>query len=887
MLSETWLDNDERVSIPNFDCYVQLNDRAAEQLVFPSRSTNQKITTSDAFTLLENEVNRTQIFGIRAEGDRVYITEEGVTKIPASSDITLRIFGVHFSNKTELAFTGSSRECAKVTKIVRITNENVINENVLELIVSIPLVEGIDSYYVCVKRSIQYTKGEAVTTWEHQGHHAWLKMEPFGRILPMWLQMCIICTLLILSGLFSGLNLGLMALDRTELQVIQNCGTETEKKYARVISPLRKKGNYLLCSLLLGNVLVNSSLTILLDDLTSGIIAIVGSTISIVIFGEIIPQAICSRHGLAIGAKTVYVTKLFMLATFPLSFPISKILDCVLGEEIGNVYDRERLMEFIRVTKDYNKLENEEVNIISGALELKKKTVADVMTQIGDVFMIAYDATLNFQTMSEIMAQGYSRIPVYDGDRINVVALLNIKDLAFVDPEDNSPLKTVCEFYNHPINYVFEDETLDVMLNEFKKGRSHMAFVRHVNNEGDGDPFYEIVGVVTLEDVIEEILQSEIIDETDVLTDNRKKQRRKETQIRQDFSDFAKIGGGQQGTNIISPQLALATYQFLSTSVEPFRNSFLSETVLKRLMTQNIFFKSKQNKDGALYNAPCNTLYQAGRPADYFVLILEGRCRVTVCKENLVFETGPFSFFGIPAITVTVNAGDTSQNHKQSLTSISLSPENPVSKTFIPDYTVVSITETLYMKIHWAVYLAAYRATLMERHHKIDPETEEIFNNNWEQNFQFSSSGSLNHLQLDANSINTASIQNNNKRSGHSPIMNRTSNHNDVVKRRASVEVGCISRCPDVVIADGILKNQKSRESLVKTSVFSNAPEIPMIDMPHNLNSVAEDENCDSVEVEKVSKKLKDGISGKKKNSVNGTAEQTNERTRLLYPSEA
>ncbi|GFY05980.1 uncharacterized protein TNCV_3862841 [Trichonephila clavipes] len=225
-----------------------------------------------------------------------------------------------------------------------------------------------------------------------------------------------------------------------------------------------------------------------------------------------------------------------------------------------------------------------------------------------------------------------------------------------------------------------------------------------------------------------------------------------------------------------------------------------------------------------------------------------------------------------------------SQNHKQSLSSISLSPENPVSKTFIPDYTVVTITETLYMKIHWAVYLAAYRATLMERHHKIDPESEEIFNNNWEQNFQFSSSGSLNHLQLDANSINTASIQNNNKRSGHSPIMNRTSNRNDLVKRRASVEVGCISRCPDVVISDGIQKNQ-SRESLVKTSVFSNVSEIPMIDMPHNLNSVAEDENCDSVEV--VSKKLKDGISGKKKNSVNGTAEQTNERTRLLYPSEA
>ncbi|CAL1265152.1 unnamed protein product [Larinioides sclopetarius] len=864
--------NGQWTHIGKYERYPSSYDRRSDSSN-PSLSTERKITTSNALKL--KLYNETRIFGLRAEGDRVYITEEGVTKVPASVNFILRIFGIHFSNRTQLAFTGSKSVCDKVTKIVTVTNRNVLSDTVLEIIISLPLVEDIDSYYICVKKNAD------AGIWEHQGDAAWLKMEPVGRILPMWLQFCIICTLLILSGLFSGLNLGLMALDRTELQVIENCGTETEKKYARVISPLRKRGNYLLCSLLLGNVLVNSTLTILLDDLTSGIIAIVGSTISIVIFGEIIPQAICSRHGLAIGAKTVYVTKLFMLATFPLSYPISKILDCVLGEEIGNVYDRERLMEFIRVTKDYNKLENEEVNIISGALELKKKTVADVMTQIDDVFMIPYDAVLDFETMSEIMKQGYSRIPVYDSDRNNVVALLNIKDLAFVDPEDNSPLKTVCEFYNHPINYVFEDETLDVMLNEFKKGRSHMAFVRHVNNEGDGDPFYEIIGVVTLEDVIEEILQSEIIDETDVLTDNRKKQRRKETQIKQDFSDFAKLGSGQQGTNIISPQLALATYQFLSTSVEPFRNIYLSETVLKRLMTQNIFFKSKQNKDG--YNAPCSTLYQAGRPADYFVLILEGRCRVTVCKENLVFETGPFSHFGIPAITVNTTAGDTSsQSHLQSLSSISISPENPVLKTFIPDYTVVTITETLYMKIHWAVYLAAYRATLMERHHKLDPDSEEIFNNNWEQDLQFSSSGSLNHLQPDA--ITTTSSQNNAK-SGHSPIMNRTSNPNDP-KRRASVEVGCINRCPDVIVVDGILKNQRSKESLVKTSIHSNASEIPMIDMPHNLNSVAEDENCDSVEVV-VSKKLKDGISGKKKNSVNGTAEQTNERTRLLYPSEA
>lgn len=129
-------------------------------------------------------------------------------------------------------------------------------------------------------------------------------------------------------------------------------------------------------------------------------------------------------------------------------------------------------------------------------------------------------------------------MPIYDRVRNNIVGLLFIKELALVDPEDAVPVKTLCKFYQRECNFVFDDTTLDVVFKDFKEGhKGHMAFVQRVNSSGDGDPFYETVGLVTLEDVIEELIQgihngsiqlisnfksfflffpAEIVDETDV-----------------------------------------------------------------------------------------------------------------------------------------------------------------------------------------------------------------------------------------------------------------------------------------------------------------------------------------------------------------------------------
>ena len=340
---------------------------------------------------------------------------------------------------------------------------------------------------------------------------------------PTWVNFIFLGFLLCLSGLFSGLNLGLMSLDQTELAIVIKTGTEADQENAKAISPVRALGNFLLCSLLFGNVLVNVIIPMLLDSIpgANGIWAVIGSTFGIVVFGEIIPQAICSRHGLAVGAKTIIITKFFMLLTSPLSWPISKLLDLMLGEELGTVYDRNRLLELLKVTGAQTDLKPDEVNILTGALVLQEKKVEDIMTPLGDCYMLALQAVLDFDTISEIKDKGYSRIPVYDDDESNVVHILLAKDLLFIDPDDKKPLAEVCGFYKTPFIMAEKERPLNKMLDEFKTGeKGHLAIVK-------GDEDQGAIGLVTLEDIIEEIIQAEIVDETDIVMDNKTKRKRK------------------------------------------------------------------------------------------------------------------------------------------------------------------------------------------------------------------------------------------------------------------------------------------------------------------------------------------------------------------------
>ncbi|CAF4920606.1 unnamed protein product, partial [Rotaria sp. Silwood1] len=280
-----------------------------------------------------------------------------------------------------------------------------------------------------------------------------------------------------------------MSLTPHDLAVIQEAGTPSDRKYAKRIYPVRKRGNFLLCTILLGNVLVNSTTTILLDTLISGILAVAGATFAIVIFGEIIPQAVCSRHGLKIGSKTIILTRIFMIITSPVAFPLSKILDCILGEEVGSTYTRDQMSALLKHTQTTD-IEDREKNIMTGVLGLKTKKIRDIMTNLIDVFMLEADRVVDDELVLTIHGYGYSRIPVYEKQRNNIIGLVNIRDFALLDTESGKfTVRSLLNFYKHRYGKeIMSDDSCYDVFNKLKKEQYHMGIVVEHDTSSEKDP---------------------------------------------------------------------------------------------------------------------------------------------------------------------------------------------------------------------------------------------------------------------------------------------------------------------------------------------------------------------------------------------------------------
>ncbi|CAD5208982.1 unnamed protein product [Bursaphelenchus okinawaensis] len=352
--------------------------------------------------------------------------------------------------------------------------------------------------------------------------------------------------------------MGLMALSPQELELIMKSGSETERRYAKAILPIRRCGNRLLCTILLMNVLVNSAISILMGDLTSGVIAFVAASTGIVLFGEIVPQSVC----------------------------IKKV----------------------------------------GAMEIADKSVQDVMTPIEDVFMLSSNAVLNKKNVTEILKRGYTRIPIYeDGDRNCITTLLFVQDLALLDPEDNFTVQTVCKYYNHTLRFVTAETSLHTMLEEFKEGEYHLAVIM--------DDEENAIGIITLEDIVEEILQSEIIDESDTIIDNRYRQKRARKISRVD-------AGVDTEFKTMSESAITVIAHWLRSNFPVFQEQFLEVRALVQLIKNNLHQVdfSRENVLEHRHKHHKLNLYTDGVVSRRFILILEGSAMVEFAELKMKFQ---------------------------------------------------------------------------------------------------------------------------------------------------------------------------------------------------------------------------------------------------------
>ncbi|WOO83829.1 Protein MAM3 [Vanrija pseudolonga] len=352
------------------------------------------------------------------------------------------------------------------------------------------------------------------------GHGGKERVEPGSP--DFYMKLAISMTLVVVGGVFAGLTLALMGSDDLNLKVLAASSSDpsTRRSATKVLRLLKRGRHWVLVVLLLSNVLINESLPIMLDPLLGGgPEAVIVSTIMIVIFGEVIPQAICVRYGLEIGGACSGFVWAMMIVFAPIAWPIAKLLDYVLGTDEGHTYKKAELKSFLQFHREGEEpLRDDEIVILNGVLSLNDRRVDQIMTPIQDCLTLSADEILDSETIQNILISGFSRIPVHEPHQPdNFIGMLLVKRLITYNPEEEWPVS------KFPLNALPEakpDLNCFQALDYFQTGRAHLLLISDTPGQRGG-----ALGVISLEDLIEEIIGEEIIDETDRYQDNHSKRK--------------------------------------------------------------------------------------------------------------------------------------------------------------------------------------------------------------------------------------------------------------------------------------------------------------------------------------------------------------------------
>ncbi|NPA46503.1 MAG: gliding motility-associated protein GldE [Chlorobi bacterium] len=324
-----------------------------------------------------------------------------------------------------------------------------------------------------------------------------------------WIYLLIILLLLFLSALISGSEVAFFSLKEKPQWDTDPSGKENMKR----IRNLLRRPQHLLATILTVNNLVNITIVIIATYLVEQwmhdapawwrfTVEVVIITAVILFFGEILPKVLATRNDLAFAKRTAgmldFFNKLFMVFTYPMVYLTRRVQKYLHDED--QHFSHEELSHVLEMAKPESS--TGEQRILSGILNFGQTEAKQIMKPRVDIF--ALDINEPFQEVIEkISRHGFSRIPVYKGDLDHIRGILFAKDLL---PHLNKKDFNWPSLLRKPF-FVPENIKLDDLLKAFQRRHTHLGIVV--------DEYGGTSGLVTLEDVIEEVLGQEIQDEYD------------------------------------------------------------------------------------------------------------------------------------------------------------------------------------------------------------------------------------------------------------------------------------------------------------------------------------------------------------------------------------
>lgn len=333
----------------------------------------------------------------------------------------------------------------------------------------------------------------------------------------IWAALLVVIVCLLLSAFFSASETALTAASAAHMHALEKDGDQR----AGVVSKLLRQRNRMIAALLLGSTLVNiggsaftTSLLVILVGEAGAVYATFIMTALLLVFAEVLPKTLAINHPDRTSLRVARIVYVFVSVFGPLLAGVELFVRWLLrmaGVELGHgrkvLSPYDELMSAVDILHEEGNVERSARDMFGGLLNLQVLHVSDVM--VHRTKMLAIDADLPpRQIIREALASPYTRMPVWRERPDNLIGVLHAKNLLrALDAAggDASALK-IDEIMLEPW-FVPEATTLEDQLEAFLKRKTHFAFVV--------DEYGEVMGLVTLEDILEEIV-GDIRDEHDV-----------------------------------------------------------------------------------------------------------------------------------------------------------------------------------------------------------------------------------------------------------------------------------------------------------------------------------------------------------------------------------